>query len=36
MIGMYSIDGTIELHLANVVPFHAIVFPFDATVHNSK
>jgi hypothetical protein len=35
MIGMDSIYGTIELHLANMAPFHAIVFPFDGTIHNS-
>jgi hypothetical protein len=33
---MDSIHGTIELHLANLVPFHAMVFPFDDTIHNSK
>jgi hypothetical protein len=36
MIGMDLSDGTIELHLANLVPFHVIVFPFDGTIHNSK
>jgi hypothetical protein len=36
MIGIDSIDGTIEFHLASPVPFHAIVFPFDDIIHNSK
>jgi hypothetical protein len=36
MIRIDLINSTIELHLASLVPFHAIVFPFDNTIHNSK